>query len=986
MKIHSVTMKGFGPYKETETVNFDAFNDEGLFLITGKTGAGKTSILDAITFALFGNVPRYGNVTDDSVRSKYVVDTDIETRVDLEFSQGPDRYRVSRTPSFTKPGNKNSTAVWAEIVKLLPDGTQEALASRKVSLVNQQIASIVRLNADQFKQVILLAQGAFQEFLLAKSEERRTLLRQLFNSGRFLDYSTDLEEQARVLRTQLAHLGTAVKTQVHTLAAEFGEELPTEFDGTERAEILEWAAPLVAALAERVALAHVAVTEAEAVRAGAENAFSAIQAVAVNQKRLAETQAVAADLDTAKDAIERDRLALDAAAKADAVWVAVEAQITAQLAAEGAAIDHAQALSVFVDAFPGSDSSIGVLAEQAKELAAQFARLEALVHAEKGLTEIANDLELAKSAVLEAEDRHASTALRVQELQDSEPQLKQQIETAAKGAAGENAANQTLGPLESQLAAAQDAERLTRDLQQARAADIQARKASDESSKALTDFKATQYGQFAGVLAQELADGDPCRVCGSTVHPKLAILADGHVTAEQVEEAELEVAAKRDDQAETTDVVTRLETQLKTAEAQSKGEPVAELVANADVARAHLETARQAAESLKELTDQRDALADSLSTASQAQATAKVQLATKQGELKSLDREFTKESTKVGRERGDFASVAERQTRVDSEHRIVETLLETTRALEKATTHFDAASKVCADELARRGFADTVVVKAARLPLAEQERIARKVKSHDEALAVVASTLAEEALQNLPAEPVEIGDLHLAYEDAKRAKSQADQAFGEVNRVQVRTNQLLAEINAAFAESGSAQAEFETVDRLAQTVRGQGPNTKKMTLETFALAADLEEIVAAANVLLVKMTNGRYELRYSDVLTKGKALSGLGLDVIDAYNDERRPPESLSGGEKFQASLALALGLAEVVTNRNGGVRLDTLFIDEGFGALDEDTLSEVLDTIDALREGGRTVGLISHVDKVKERIHNHIHVKVAAGGWSTLA
>ncbi len=193
------------------------------------------------------------------------------------------------------------------------------------------------------------------------------------------------------------------------------------------------------------------------------------------------------------------------------------------------------------------------------------------------------------------------------------------------------------------------------------------------------------------------------------------------------------------------------------------------------------------------------------------------------------------------------------------------------------------------------------------------------------------------------------------------------------------------EIKKSLKAGGSTQRDYDLVNRLAETVRGQGPNTKKMPLETFALAADLEEIVAQANVLLSRMTNGRYELRYSDELSKGKAQSGLAIEVNDAYNEERRAPESLSGGEKFQASLALALGLAEVVTSRNGGVRLDTLFIDEGFGALDDETLSEVLDTIDSLREGGRTVGLISHVDQVKERIPHHINVNVTHEGWSTL-
>lgn len=985
MKIHHLTMTGFGPYKSTETVDFDAFNDEGLFLITGKTGAGKTSILDAITFALFGNVPRYGSATDDRVRSKFVIDTHSETRVDLEFSQGENRYRVSRTPSYTKPGNKNSTATWAEIVRLHADGTEETLASRKVSDVGERVAEIVRLNAVQFKQVILLAQGAFQEFLLAKSEDRRLLLRQLFDSGRFLDYTVDLEGQAKELRGQISHIGTAVKAHVHTLATEFGEQPNLDFEGTERAQILAWAEPLAAKLAEQVEQAKVEVATAEKIRSEAEQAFNSLTALASQQQRLAEAQAKEAELAARDASVDQQRLTLAAAIKADAVWATVEAQHAAETHAQSAATAHAGELREFTDMFPDVDTSAETLVAQAKELADQSARLTDVVVLEQQITVTADRLEQLRDAVADiAQDRQA-LAQTLQGLLDGAPLLKAQIEEASKRAAGLTQASQTQTALEAQLDSAREIELLDAELEQARTADLAARRECDEASRALTDVKAAEYGQYAGVLAGGLIDGEPCLVCGSLVHPHPATLPEGHVTAEQVDVAEALVTAKREQQVATAEVITRLTTQREAAVKSAQNESVATLEPKVALARQERELVELAAATRDSLLKQQESEVEKIEAAKEALSEANVLLTKKQGEEKALLDEHSKNLAKVTKARGVFETVSERQNAVDSHHALVESLLEATRALAKATSDLESAEQACVKELAARGFADVDAVKRARIENAEQDELTRLIKEHDEARAVVESILSEETLQDLPAEPVETDPARVAYEDAKVAKSQADQTFGEVNRLQTSTTQILKEIKSAFDECGTAQARYETVNRLAQTLDGQGPNTKRMTLETFALAADLEEIVSAANVLLTKMTNGRYELRYTDEITKGRARSGLGLEVIDAYNDESRPPESLSGGEKFQASLALALGLAEVVTNQNGGVRLDTLFIDEGFGALDEDTLGEVLDTIDTLREGGRTVGLISHVDKVKERIHNHINVNVTSEGWSTL-
>lgn len=986
MKIHRVTMTGFGPYRETETVDFEEFSDEGLFVITGKTGAGKTSILDAITFALFGDVPRYGNVSDDTVRSKYLRDSAAETRVDLEFSQGNKRYRVSRVPSFTKPGNKNPSQQRAEVTEIKSDGTEVVIAGPKVGQAGKCITEIVRLNSEQFKQVILLAQGAFQEFLLAKSDKRREVLRQLFNSGRYLDYSDKLDQQARELRTKLAHVATEVKTQTENLANELGETVPEHFDGTQESAIVDWVEPLIAQHAVVLAECEAEAMGAEHARAAAEEALNSAKLVAANQKRKARALEAQESLSERAPEVERARLTLKVAQKASSVWLAVEAAFDAELALSDAASLRKSALTNYQSFYPDADVAIETLTLRAKELAAQVLKLTDLAEVEASLVALNDARDVAVKAEADAESHARDLVGNLHELQDDVPVLKAQIAEAMKLADDVVPANQELTAVQTQVTSAREAANFEGALREAREHEIAMLEASDRANATLTSLKKRQFGQFAGVLAQDLVDGEPCLVCGSTTHPRAARFDDDHVSDEEVEIAEAAVEVARSTVLDAKQTVTEAKTKFETASQIAAGYSIDQLESVLVAAQSRVDEAQAAKKQADDLQGRLERLAIQISAASESLTEAKVLLTAAQAKAKQLKDELREKTALVDVASDGFASVAERLVRAEAEHASTEKLHTALVTFDQAQTAHEQAVAKQSKALTEHDFATVAEVKAGRLPKSEQDVLAQTVQSFDEERAVVNSTLAEEALQNLPADTVDLRPLEETYSQAITAKSLADGQLGRVSTVHHNVKNLLASIQGVFADSGSAQQKYETLDRLAQTVRGMGPNTKRMTLETFALAADLEEIVTAANVLLQRMTSGRYELRYSDEIGKHKAQSGLSLEILDAYNEELRPPESLSGGEKFQASLALALGLAEVVTSRNGGVRLDTLFIDEGFGALDEDTLDEVLDTIDALREGGRTVGLISHVEKVKERIHHHINVSVTPGGWSTLA
>jgi exonuclease SbcC len=323
-------------------------------------------------------------------------------------------------------------------------------------------------------------------------------------------------------------------------------------------------------------------------------------------------------------------------------------------------------------------------------------------------------------------------------------------------------------------------------------------------------------------------------------------------------------------------------------------------------------------------------------------------------------------------------------SQLDNELAVARTLLDAITAAAAREAERATAVATLTTQLAEHEFADEATVEAARMSRAEVERLETVIRTHDTGLATARATLAEPELADLPEEPIVLDDTALVERRSVRdatlsVRSSLVERATEVARVVVSAER-------EAAASVDLQKEYDDIRELAAVVHGDEPNTMRMKLETYVLAAQLEEIVAAANARLRVMTGGRFTLQHDDSLQYRKAQSGLGLAILDEHTGRARATHSLSGGETFLASLALALGLAEVVTNQAGGITLDTLFIDEGFGSLDAATLEIAMSTLDSLRAGGRTIGLISHVDSMKEQITARLHVDVTAQGDSRIA
>lgn len=991
MKIHQVTMTGFGPYRGTETVDLDAFDDDGIFLITGRTGAGKTSILDAITYALFGSVPRYEGSAGEKVRSDYIGPTD-PCRVTVELSTADGRFTVTRSPAYQRPKQRGTGTTTAppvfELARQVGDGWE--VVESKTGNAEVRIEEIVRLTAKQFLQVILLAQGQFQEFLVATSDKRRELLRMLFDTRRFSDYSETLDARARDLAARLSTSSTAVVSHTTSLAAETDVALPVGGDPVTGAGVEEWVDALVALHEESLAVAAEQLVAAETSRSAAQQVFDEQRLIRERQDRRASVLRHQADLELARPDVEEARLRLAEARRADRVWHRVEAAQSARRAVGAAEQQHQAALEAFTQLLPDGPTAADALAPLVQQWSELLGSLRHSADRERSVVDLHEAVQTATLALQAFDEQALEHVAERDGLRTERDAVRESLPDLQRRSAALGPAEQRLDALRTRLASARSAERTATELAAAQQQALAAGQAVTTASSLRDEVRSQQRAGFAGALAQTLRPEQPCAVCGSLTHPAPAQLTEGHVDDTDVERAEAAYDRAVSASGEADRTVTALATRL-VAEQEAAGDGDAAttsagaielLVATAASAVADAEAAVAEVEAGQQRVDRLGERIDALTQQIDSSHARRSELVAAQAAATTSHDDTVRSLTDA---RGDHETVAARLVAVTSHVQAGRALLTSAAARHDAAEHAEAATQLLAAALVEHEFDTPDAVVAARLAPPDQTTLESRISRHDGQMQSVATSLASDEMHDLPADPVDPTPSREALANADEAAKIAVAAESAARQRLATVRRRAADIRSALAAAAGLSAEHEVVDRLASTVRGQGPNTMKMALETFALAAELEEIVRAANARLTTMTGGRYAFLHSDALAGRGAQSGLALDVLDAYTGDTRPPQSLSGGEKFQASLALALGLAEVLTNRAGGIRLDTLFIDEGFGSLDSDTLETTMATLDNLREGGRTIGLISHVEAMKESIPAQLFVDQTDGGWSTI-
>jgi len=1015
MRPHVLDMQAFGPFASRQVLDFGELGGRGFFLIHGPTGSGKTTILDAMCFALYGDTSGAERQARD-MRSDHA-DPSLSTSVRFDFSVGDKTYRVLRSPLQDRPKLRGEGTTTDQPTATLWDRTNagphhegDPLAT-KWGEVTERIEAILGFRSVQFRQVVMLPQGQFQKLLQAPSKDREEILQRLFRTERFREIQDTLKQRALAGARELEQSQTRRQIVLEQAAVESPDDLGDR----------------IARLNEQIDEAAVALAQAEAAEQSALEALKGAEAIVEKLDERDNAKSTVAELTKQTPTVAAWRDELARARKA--------AGLETPLALRGQRLgDLDQRTSEHEAAAADRERAAGEHAEAARRLAAEAAReiertrladeVRRLVGLQKKaapLAEAAQNLAAAEEALAKAVRKRETAAAKAESASSASERLAHEID-------GLRRAGESVETLRRLVAEAVQRAAMRRDLQAALDKHEQARKALTRAEKAATQArglfdravdslavaeKAWSAGR-AAVLAEQLEPGAPCPVCGSTEHPHPAQAPHAPPSDTQVDALRTDVVRLRDafDEArEAADAARTADLGLDT-EAGALGKALGDC-ADWPVERCDDE-AREAEEGLARVEAGLLALNETMrlhgeavaaseqARAALARADAAVTAATSARDqtaavLQERAREIPDElrdpaalADAVGRAESArdkaFSTLEQAQT---NERTAKEKLHAATEAAEhagKALTTAQQQADAAAGEFARRraadGFDDDEAYAAARRPPAAIQQLDVNIADHDKASSVAADRLkrATKAARGLKRPR-----LDALRDDHQTKKALADsQRDGRVGLAKDReaAQKAVAVLADLEAQLGHLEADYGVVGRLSDVANGQSPaNPLKLSFQRYMLGAYLDEVLAVASERLTRMTEGRYRLRRIESSRDRRSAAGLDLEVTDSYTGTARHVSTLSGGEGFQASLSLALGLADVVQRYEGGIRLDAVFVDEGFGSLDPENLAAAIDTLMGLQTGGRLVGIISHVGELRDQIDARLEVSAERTG-----
>jgi exonuclease SbcC len=1022
-----LTLAAFGPYGGTETVDFTRLGPGGLYLIAGETGAGKTAVFDAVSFALFGEAS--GKERTGKMLRSHFARPETVTEVCLEFSCRERVYTVRRRPEQEAGGRVLRLS--AELI--LPDGETVAGAQR----VNRRVEEILGIDRRQFARIVMIAQGDFLSLILSGTAERESILRAIFETEKYRVLQERLKQEAqnRRLETELAR-----ESLLRSLDAAITED-DTPAAAAARAALaagrLSEAATADMTAALEALSAEEATTAAErraqaAVWTGVRDGLLAELAGAEehNRRCAALAAARAAERETAAEGPARtaaaERLSGSRALRTAVLPLAERSQAAgaaASVAAAEAAAGRAEqarteAALTAAEAAWRRESDRG---PERRELAEALVRLAAAQERYAGLREVS-------AALSRLETEIAATAARAQELRAALTERELLAVTRSRQA-------EELGPAERRLEAlAGEAEALARwrelylawtqagaqeaELQR----EFQRREQEFNDSRALYEAQEEKFLRAqAGLLATRLTPGQPCPVCGAVVHPAPAVLAAGAPTQQSVRQAKQraeQARTARENQARAcgsqNSRVGELARNLAEQARRCGQRPESAADMSAELKRLHPMLAARAAALATEMAAAQAAVTATRAAAAETAALAAA-LAAGRGELEATLAAAaelqTREANLLGRRSSLQAGLpyadGESAARAAAEGR--ERLATREAAWERAQSERNqaAAGRQAAEEVAKaaeqraaalaaqaadagRAFAAALrdcgldgedEFRAALLPAEEEERIERENEAWRRDLNFQQREIARLQAETGGRPALDLDAARDRRDEATRRLSEAEQSAALAERRAEANAAAALRIGESAARLEIARAESGQWNVLAETANGELRGREKITFETYIQGSFFSRILAAANERLAFLSDGRFALlRRRDALNR-RTRAGLEIDALDHFTGRLRDVRTLSGGESFQASLALALGLSDVLQQTAGGIRLDAMFIDEGFGSLDAEALDAAVTMLQRLAGENRLIGVISHVAELERRIDRQIRVRRGAQG-----
>ncbi|MEV6730520.1 SMC family ATPase [Streptomyces sp. NPDC051364] len=991
MRLHRLRITAFGPFAEPQEIDFDALSGAGIFLLHGPTGAGKTSVLDAVCYALYGSVPGPRQAPGTSLRSDHA-DAGTPTEVTLELTAGGRRLEITRRPEQDRPKKRGTGTTKDKAQSRLReyDGERWQALSRSHQEIGEETEQLLGMSREQFCQVVLLPQGEFAKFLRADEVARGRLLGRLFDTRRFAAVETLLAERRRTAEAKVRAGDEKVLGTAQRLAQAAGDSadlrawpLPGHQPGDPglAGAIRAWAAVARCAARERLTVAEYALAAVEGRHAAARRAAEEARELDRLQRRHAETARRAALLAEAEPERDRVRALLDRARRGALVAPALELRGAASAAHLSAAHAEAAARAELPPAL--AEAGTEQLSAVEQRLREDLGALGAAQRSEQRSAEIGRERATLEREARDAEEQLRESADWLARWEATRTALAERVDAAQQAATLAEQLAGRLEPARMHLTASQRRDALDGDAQRAEGELLCVREESTAARERWLELKETRLRGIAAELAEALVAGEACTVCGSAEHPAPARPAPGHVdrAAEDTAHARYEQAEERRAAVERKLAAVQ-EARAEAAAAAGEATTGELLALTSDLSSRHA-AAHAAAAGLHSARERLARAEREHAVRSSDRLDAERRSAARATLRDSLDQEQAKLEAELALVRGDAPTVAARARLLEERVRMVTRAAATLRRAEDTAARLKEADAQLADAAFKAGF-DTIEAAAdAVLPDYERAALQRRLDTWQAEEAMLADRLGETDTVAAATLPPAAPDAAEAYEARAAAKLRTAGSAVDAARVRcTELDRLSRQAEQELRALGPLREAYDRVARLAGLTAGtSADNERKMRLEAYVLAARLEQVAAAATARLLRMSGGRYTLVHSDAKASGRGRSGLGLHVVDAWTGSERDTATLSGGETFFASLALALGLADVVTDEAGGMRLDTLFIDEGFGSLDDQALDEVLDVLDSLRERDRSVGIVSHVADLRTRVQAQLEIVKQRGG-----
>ncbi len=1040
MKPLHVVMSAFGPYAGKVELPLQQIGSEGLFLITGDTGAGKTTIFDAIAFALFDGAS--GSVrTVDTLRSDFAAQ-DTKTYVELKFSHQGKTYKVRRNPKYARPKKSGTgfTQENADAVLTMPGG-EVVTGNNKVT---DKIVELLGIDFKQFKQIAMLAQGEFLKLLLADSTERAGIFRKVFNTEIYLTMQDTLKRREKELKAECDQAGFSIMQYLD------GVQCAVEHrDYPLLAELL--ARRSIHATEQILTLLQALIVDDQMLQGQAkQQAAKLVESLLAKAGELKEAEYVNkafADLAAAQKNLQQLQLQAEGVKQNEKAALAAEKALYGVKPLEDIYLREKKAGAELLHSIQDLTKAVSIQTPEVEKLQTAWGTEQ---KKEPLRLSLANDLARLRETLLKYDK--AEALRRAKHKQEKERQVLEEslakLKTQKLAFSGNKdrlaAEAEGLSDVETRLLACNNTltqlmtlEKGSRNLlsglvavkkMQTDSAGLQhAFRTAEQIYRAVQEEYMQKEQAFfreqAGLLAASLADGAPCPVCGSTLHPRKAQPMAGapseaalqklKVQREQKQQAlqaASEQAGRKRTEIETTganlfatagslftqsipDSLPELElvvqNELERTTEQQRQQTIAkqELQAKSNRRKECLEELRQTEERLKQVEE-------SVTQRTERQRNLDIELAKTGRDIANLQAELAYPSLEAANQ-----AVAEATKKLDE---LKLALQNAEKAYRRSRQTLDSKLTLLADQEQRQGAVIQVGAQAL-----EKYQVKYEEAGFSAEAVYHAALMSEPALAELKERNVAYRETYKAAEaemlrlqketkdqqpkDTERilaeqsvlqaGKDQADQE-NQIIAARLRNNAMIVQNTLkADAERRRLEKEYLVIMNLAKTANGELAGKQKIAFEQFVQAAYFNQIITEANKRLAIMTNARYALLRKENAADKRSQSGLELDVLDNYTGKVRPVKSLSGGESFKASLALALGLSDVIQSYAGGVEIDTMFIDEGFGALDAESLEQAIVTLHGLTVGNRLVGIISHVSELKERIDKKILIQKDIAG-----